>query len=86
MDIRGNELELFPPLLLDMELVGCASFVVKYLEVDAMAALCEAGRDPICGGKTVAVMVGFKWLHQNYIGVHMIGDHNDVVAASGANR
>ena len=33
MDIRGNELELRPPLILDVELVGCAAFVVKDLEV-----------------------------------------------------
>ena len=86
MDIRGNELELRPPLLLDVELVGCAAFVVEDLEVDAMAALCEAVHDPIYGGKSVAVVAGFEWLHQDYIGVHMIGEHNEVVAASGVNR
>ena len=63
MDIRGNELELRPPLLIDIELVGCAVFIVKYLEVNAMAAFCEAGHDPICGGEAVAVVSGFKWLH-----------------------
>ena len=86
MGIRGIELELSPPLILDVELVGCYALVVKDLEVDAMAALCEAGRDPICGGEAVAVVAGFEWLHQDYIGAHMIGDHNAVVAASGANR
>ena len=86
MEIRGNELELRPPLLLDVELVGCAAFVVKDLEVDTMAALCEVGHDPICGGEAVAVVAGFEWLHHYYIGVHMIGEHNEVVAASGANR
>ena len=50
MEIRGNELELRPPLLLDVELVGCTTLVVKDLEVDAMDALCEAGHDPICDG------------------------------------
>ena len=86
MEIRGNKLELCPPFHLDMELVGCAAFVVKGLEVDAMAALCEAGHDPICGGEAVAVVAGFEWLHQDYIGVHMIGEHNEVVAALGSNR
>ena len=51
-----------------------------------MAALCEAGHDPICGGKAVAVMAGFEWLHQDYIDVHIIGEHKEVVAALGANR
>ena len=82
MDIRGNELELRPPLLLDVDLVGRATFVVKDLEVNSMATLGEAGHDPICGGDAVVVVAGFKWLHQDYIGDHMIGEHNEVVAAS----
>ena len=86
MDIRGNELELRPPLLLDVELVGCAAFFVRYLEVDTMAALCEANHDPICGGKAVVVVARFEWIHQDYIGVQMVGDNNEVFAASGANQ
>ena len=70
--IRGNELELRLPFLLDVELVGCAAFGVKDLEVDTMAAFCEAVHDPICGGKVVAVASGFEWLHQDYIGVQMV--------------
>ena len=31
MEIRGNELELSPPLILDAEFVVCAAFFVKYL-------------------------------------------------------
>ena len=47
MDIRGHELELRPPLLFDVELVGYTAFFVKDLEVETMAALCEAGHDSI---------------------------------------
>ena len=86
MDIRGNELELCHPLILNMELVGCAAFVVKDLGVNTMASLCEVGHDTICGGKAVANVAGLEWLHQYYIGVQMLGEHNEVVAASGANR
>ena len=86
MDIRSNNLELFPPLLLNVEFVDCAAFVVKDLEVNTMAVLCEAGRDSICGGKSVAVVAGFEWIHQDDVGVHMVGEHEEVVAASGANR
>ena len=85
MDIRGNELELCLPLPLNVDLVGCAAFVVKDLEVNALDALCEAGHDPICGGEAVAVVAGFKWLYQDYIGIHMIGENNEVVAALRAN-
>ena len=74
MGIRGNKLELHPPLILDVELLGCTTLVVKDLEVKSMATLCEAGHDLICGGKTVAVMGRFEWPHQDYIGVHIIGD------------
>ena len=51
-----------------------------------MDALCEAGNDLIYGGKAVAVVAIFEWLHQYDIGVHMLGEHEEVVAASGANQ
>ena len=63
MDTRGNELELRPPLLLDVEFVGCTEFVVKDLEVDTISALCEAGHDLIYGVDVVTVVAGFEWLH-----------------------
>ena len=69
----GNKLELRPPLILNVELVGCAELVVKDLEINTMAALCEVGHDLICGSKAVAVVAGLEWLNQDYIGVHMIG-------------
>ena len=86
MDIRGNELELCPSLLLDVELVGRTAFVFKDLEVNTMTALCEAGHDSICGSEAVAVVAVFEWLHQYDIGFHLVGDHEEVVAASGANQ
>ena len=86
MDIRGNKLELRPSLLLDVEFVGWAELFVKDLEVDTMAALCEAGHDLICGGKAVAVVAVFEWLHQDDIGAHIVGEYEEVVSASGANR
>ena len=86
IDIRGKELELLPPLLLDVKLVGCATFVVKDLEADTTSAIFEAGHDPICGGKEVVVLAGFEWTHQDEIGFHMVGEHEEVVAASVANQ
>ena len=47
-----------PPLLFDVELVGCTAFIVKDLEVDTMTALHESGHDSICIGKAVAVVEG----------------------------
>ena len=60
MDIRGNELELRPPLIFDVELVGCTAFVVKDLEVNTMAMLCKTGNYSICGDKEVTVVAGFS--------------------------
>ena len=60
MDIRGKKLELRPPLLFNVDLLGCTTFIVKELEVNTMAALCEAGHDLICGVEVVAVVAGFK--------------------------
>ena len=58
--IRGHELELSPPLLFYVELVGCTVFIVKDLEVDTMAALRESGHDSICGVKAVAVVADYS--------------------------
>ena len=60
MDISGHELELFPPLLFNLKLVGCTVFVVQDLEVDTIAALCESVHDSICGSKAVVVVAGFE--------------------------
>ena len=86
MDISGHELEPHPPLIFDVELVGCTALFVKDLEVNNMATICEAGHDLICGGKAVVVVAGFKWLHQDNIGFRMVVEHEEVVAALGANR
>ena len=86
MDIRGNNLELRHPFLFDVELVVCTAFIVKDLEVNTMDALCGAGHDAICGSEAVVVVAGFEWIHQDDIGVHMVVEHEEVVAASGANR
>ena len=51
-----------------------------------MAVICKADRDSIYGGKAVVVVAGFEWIHQDDIGVHMVGEHEEVVAASGANQ
>ena len=72
MDIRGHELEFRPPLLCNVELVVCTSFVVKDLDVDTMAGFSDSGHDSICGSKAVAVVAGFKWPHKDDIGVQMV--------------
>ena len=72
MDIRGHELEFRHPLLFGVDLVGCTEFVVKDLEVNTMAKFSESGHDLICGGKAVAVVEGFEWIHQDDIGLHMV--------------
>ena len=61
MDIRGNELEPPPPLLLDVNLVGCAAFLVKYAEVNTMAAFCEAGHDPQDSNGSNKITLVSKW-------------------------
>ena len=45
MDIRGHELELCPPLLFDVNILGCTAFVVNDLKVETMAAFSESGHD-----------------------------------------
>ena len=50
-----------PPLLLDVKLVGCAAFLVKYAEVNTMAAFCEAGHDPQDSNGSNKITLVSKW-------------------------
>ena len=49
-----------------------------------MASLCEAGHDTLVGSKVMVVMAGLEWLHQDDVSVDVVGEHDVVVAASGA--
>ena len=60
MDAGGNYLELGSPLALNLQFLGFAALIVKYLKVKSVAAFVEVGHDSIGGGKTVAVLTGLE--------------------------
>ena len=85
MDILWDELELDLTLLFDNMLVLGTGFVIKDLQVDAVAAGFEAFHDGGVGGNVVGIILGLEWGLEDCIGVEVLGNHNVLIAAARAN-
>ena len=64
--------------------VFLASFVIKYLAVNDVAASLEAGHDAGVGRDAVAVFLCLEGLDEYGVGVAVVGDHQILVATAGA--
>ena len=84
--IWGNELEGGFPLLFYLYFVGSSEFVVEYLYINNMEVLLELGHDAVCCGEAMAIMTLLEWLDQYDVGLYVVGEHDEVVAAAGAGR
>ena len=51
-----------------------------------MPVLLEAGHDGVCCGEAVAIVTGMEWFDQDDVGVYVEGEHDELVAAAGAER
>ena len=49
-----------------------------------MAIILEAGHNAVGCGEAVAVVAGQERVDQDYVGVYVVGDHDEVVATAGA--
>ena len=85
VDIGGDEEVLAGPVLLDDASVFGAGFVVEDLGGDGMPTHLEAVHDGIVGGDAVFVLTRLEGGLEDCIGVTVVGDHNVLVAAAGAN-
>ena len=68
-----------------MSAVFLAGFVVEDLVVDDMTASLEAGHDVSVGRYAVAIFLCLEGLDEDGISVALVGDHQVLVAAAGAN-
>ena len=84
VDIGGNELVRGLPDVSDVATVLLAGFVVEDLVVNDVTARLEAGHDAGLGRDTVAVLAGLEGLDEDGVGVAMVGNHEVLVAAAGA--
>ena len=72
-------------LLFDNMLVLGTGFVIKDLQVDAVAAGFEAFHDGGVGGNVVGIILGLEWGLEDCIGVEVLGNHNVLIVAARAN-
>ena len=69
---------------LNLDFVGSAAFIIEDLEVNAVAIFLKAGHDAVSCGKALAVLAGLEGINQDDVSVYVVGGHDKVVAASGA--
>ena len=81
----GDEEVLAGPVLLDDASVFGAGFVVEDLGGDGMPTHLEAVHDGIVGGNAVFVLTRLEGGLEDCVGVAVVGDHDVLVAAAGAN-
>ena len=76
VDIRMDELEGAVPVFNDSTAVFSTGFVVKDLEVNAVAFGLEASRDFVVGDETVANFERLKCKDKDGVGVDVVGEHD----------
>ena len=84
MDIGGYQLVCGCPDVVDVSAVFLASFVFEDLVVDDVTASLEAGHDASVGSYVVAVFSCLEGLDEDGVCIAVVGDHQVLVAATGA--
>ena len=84
MDIGGYQLVCGCPDVGDVLAVFLACFVIEDLVIDDVAASLEAGHDAGLGRYVVAVFSCLEGLDEDGVCVAVVGNHQVLVAATGA--
>ena len=84
MEVGGYQLVCGCPDVSDVSVVFLACFVMEDLVVDNVTASLEAGHDAGVGRYAVAVFSCLEGLDWGGVGVAVVGDHQVLVAAAGA--
>ena len=84
MDVGGYQLVCIRPDVGDVSAVLLAGFVVEDLVVDDVTASLEAGHDVSVGRYAVAVFSCLEGLNEDGVCIAVVGDHQVLVDASGA--
>ena len=86
MDIGGHKLVCGFPDVSDVSAVFLACFVVEDLVLYDVAASLEAGHDVGIGWDVVAVFASLERIDEDDVGVAVICDHEELVAAAGTDH
>ena len=84
MDVGGYQLVCGCPDVGDVSAVFLACFVIEDLVVDDVTASLEAGHDAGVGRDAVAVFPYLEGLDEDSVGVAVVGNHQVLVSAAGA--
>ena len=84
MEIGGYQLVCGCPDVGDVSALFLSGFVVEDLVVNDVTASLEAGHDASVGRYAVAVFSCLEGLDEDGVGVSVVGDHQVLVAAAGA--
>ena len=84
VDVRGYQLVCGCPDVGDVSALFLACFVIEDLVVDDVTASLEAGHDASVGRYAVAVFSCLEGLNEDGVCVAVVGDHQVLVAAAGA--
>ena len=84
MDVGGYQLVCIRPDVGDVAPVFLASFVVKDLMVDDVAASLEAVHDSGVGRYEVVVLSFLEGLDEDGVCIAVVGHHQVLIAAAGA--
>ena len=86
VDVGGYQLVCGCPDVGDVSALFLACFVIEDLVVDDVNASLEAGHDASVGRYAVAVFSCLEGLDEDGVCVVVVGDHQVLVAAAGADR
>ena len=86
VNIWRDKLELYMPLLFNYAPVFGTGFVVKDLQVNAVAAVFEAFHDQDVGGNADGVILGLEWRLEDRPKLAVVGNHNVLVVVVRVNR
>ena len=84
MDVGGYQLVCGCPDVGDVSAVFLACFFIEDLVVDDVTAILEAGHDASVGRYVVEVFSCLEGLNKDGVCVAVLGDHQELVAAAGA--
>ena len=84
VDIWRDEKVSAVPVFLDDAFVFGTGFVVEDLGSDGVSARLETVHDGVVGGNLVFVLAGLEGGLEDGVGVAVVGDHDVLIAATGA--
>ena len=86
MGVRGHELVLNFPVFFYYAAKFLADIVFEHLVFNGLDTVLEAGNDAVVGVDVVVVVIGLEGFDEEDVAFTVVGKHDILVAAAGADR